>query len=131
MRRKSLFKFGQIGCASAFFFGHVVLHSGDEELHHKEPHTHPETPHFSQTSMTTTYATDSTATTTTTVGQCGEYDQFRDTFTIDHDYASNVVDPGDVFSIAVNLVTASSEVADVTVNCLQLRYYRKLKNSGV
>ncbi len=58
----------------------------------------------------------------TTVGASARYKQFRTTFTIDHDAASNVIDSLDLLSFALNLETDTSEVDDIIVNLMELRY---------
>ncbi len=58
----------------------------------------------------------------TTVGASARYKQFRTSFTIDYDAASNVIDSLDVLSFALNLETDTSEVDDIILNLMELRY---------
>ncbi len=58
----------------------------------------------------------------TTVGASARYKQFKTTFTVDYDAASNVIDSLDVLSFALNLETDTSEVDDIILNLVELRY---------
>ncbi len=58
----------------------------------------------------------------TTVGASARYKQFKTTFTIDYDAASNVIDSLDLLSFAINLETDTSEVDDIILNLMELRY---------
>ncbi len=58
----------------------------------------------------------------TTVGASARYKQFRTSFTIDYDAVSNVIDSLDVLSFALNLETDTSEVDDIILNLMELRY---------
>jgi len=58
----------------------------------------------------------------TTVGASAQYKQFRAEFTIDWDYASNVVEVGDVIAIVINLETDTSEVDDIVVTSMEFYY---------
>ncbi len=58
----------------------------------------------------------------TTVGASARYKQFKTTFTIDYDAASNVIDSLDILSFALNLETDTSEVDDIILNLMELRY---------
>ena len=58
----------------------------------------------------------------TTVGASARYKQFTTSFTIDYDAASNVIDSLDVLSFALNLETDTSEVDDIILNLMELRY---------
>lgn len=57
-----------------------------------------------------------------TVGQSPQYKQFKTTFTIDYDDGSNPVDVDDLFSFRLNLETDTSEVDNIIVNFIILRY---------
>lgn len=48
----------------------------------------------------------------TTIGKAARYKQFKTTFTVDWDYASNVVEVGDVIRFLLNLETDTSEGSD-------------------
>ena len=61
----------------------------------------------------------------TTVGASARYKQFKTSFTIDYDAASNVIDSLDVLSFALNLETDTSEVDDIILNLIELRYATK------
>jgi len=56
-----------------------------------------------------------TLTPSNVVGACAQYTVFHQHFTINYDEASNVVDAGDVVSMALN-VLATSDVTDITIN---------------
>jgi len=58
----------------------------------------------------------------TTVGASARYKQFKTAFTIDYDAASNVIDSLDLLSFAINLETDTSEVDDIILNLMELRY---------
>ena len=58
----------------------------------------------------------------TTVGASARYKQFRMTFVIDFDATDNVIDSLDVLSFALNLETDTSEVDDIILNLMELRY---------
>ncbi len=58
----------------------------------------------------------------TTVGASARYKQFKTVFTIDYDAASNVIDSLDLLSFAINLETDTSEVDDIILNLMELRY---------
>ena len=58
----------------------------------------------------------------TTVGASARYKQFRTSFTIDFDATDNVIDSLDVLSFALNLETDTSEVDDIIINLMELRY---------
>ena len=58
----------------------------------------------------------------TTVGASARYKQFRTSFTIDFDAVSNVIDSLDILSFALNLETDTSEVDDIILNLMELRY---------
>ena len=58
----------------------------------------------------------------TTVGASARYKQFKSSFTIDYDAANNVIDTLDVLSFAINLETDTSEVDDIILNLMELRY---------
>ncbi len=58
----------------------------------------------------------------TTVGASARYKQFKTTFAIDYDAASNVIDSLDLLSFAINLETDTSEVDDIILNLMELRY---------
>ncbi len=61
----------------------------------------------------------------TTVGQSAQYKQFRTTFTVDFDAGGNVIDVLDVIAFALNLETDTSEVDDIIINIVELRYQMK------
>ncbi len=61
----------------------------------------------------------------TTVGASARYKQFKNTFTIDYDAVDNVIDSLDVLSFALNLETDTSEVDDIILNLMELRYATK------
>ncbi len=58
----------------------------------------------------------------TVVGQSAQYKQFKASFTIDFDAASNVVEAGDVLAIVLNLETDTSEVDDVVITSMEFYY---------
>jgi len=58
----------------------------------------------------------------TTVGASARYKQFMTSFTIDYDAASNVIDSLDILSFSLNLETDTSEVDDIILNLMELRY---------
>lgn len=58
----------------------------------------------------------------TVVGKSAQYKQFKATFTIDWDYAANVVEVGDIMSIVLNLETDTSEVDDIVVTSMEFYY---------
>ncbi len=58
----------------------------------------------------------------TTVGASAQYKQFKTSFTIDYDAASNVINSLDLLSFAINLETDTSEVDDIILNLMELRY---------
>jgi hypothetical protein len=58
----------------------------------------------------------------TTVGQSAQYKQFKATFTINWDYALNVVEAGDVIAVVLNLETDTSEVDDIVITSMELYY---------
>ncbi len=58
----------------------------------------------------------------TTVGASARYKQFKTTFTIDYDAVSNVIGSLDLLSFAINLETDTSEVDDIILNLMELRY---------
>lgn len=58
----------------------------------------------------------------TTVGASARYKQFKATFTVDFDSGGNVVDVLDVVAFALNLETDTSEVDDIIINLVELRY---------
>jgi hypothetical protein len=57
------------------------------------------------------------------VGKSAQYKQFKTTFTIDWDAASNVVEVGDKIAIVLNLETDTSEVDDIVVTDMSFYYY--------
>jgi len=60
-----------------------------------------------------------------TVGKVADHEQVNCTAVINFDEAGNVVEIGDKFSFILNLVTGTSEVADITLNHIHLRYLTK------
>ncbi len=58
----------------------------------------------------------------TIVGASAQYKQFKTSFTIDYDAANNVIDSLDLLSFAINLETDTSEVDDIILNLMELRY---------
>jgi len=58
----------------------------------------------------------------TTVGQSAQYKQFVAEFTIDHDLVSNVIDIDDIISFRLNLETDTSEVDNIIINFITIRY---------
>lgn len=63
-----------------------------------------------------------TVETVTTVGKSAQYKQFKASFTIDWDYAANVVEAGDIISLVLNLETDTSEVDDIVVTSMEFYY---------
>ena len=61
----------------------------------------------------------------TTVGKSARYKQFKATVAIDYVAGGNVIDALDVFSFVMNLETDTSEVDDIIVNLVELRYETK------
>ena len=57
-----------------------------------------------------------------TVGQSPQYKQFTTEFTVDYDAVSNVVDSDDIISFRLNLETDTSEVDNVIINFIGIRY---------
>jgi len=60
--------------------------------------------------------------TATVIGKSAQYKNFRATFTIDWNAASNVVEVGDVISLILNLETDTSEVDDVVITSMEFYY---------
>ncbi len=58
----------------------------------------------------------------TVVGASARYKQFKAAFTIDFDAIDNVIDVLDVLSFALNLETDTSEVDDIVIQLVELRY---------
>ncbi len=58
----------------------------------------------------------------TTVGASARYKQFKMTFAVDFDSGGNVIDALDVIVFALNLETDTSEVDDIIINLVELRY---------
>ncbi|KKN76450.1 hypothetical protein LCGC14_0369590 [marine sediment metagenome] len=58
----------------------------------------------------------------TVVGQSAQYKQFKATFAIAYDAGGNVIDALDVLSFVMNLETDTSEVDDIIINIVELRY---------
>ncbi len=58
----------------------------------------------------------------TVVGKSAQYKQFKASFTIDWDYAANVVEVGDVMSVILNLETDTSEVDDIVITSMEFYY---------
>jgi hypothetical protein len=58
----------------------------------------------------------------TVIGQSPRYKQFKVTFPIDYDYASNVVEIGDIISFRLNLETDTSEVDDIVISDMSFSY---------
>ena len=58
----------------------------------------------------------------TTVGKSARYKQFKMTFTVDFDAGGNVIDVLDTIAFALNLETDTSEVDDIIINIVELRY---------
>ena len=56
------------------------------------------------------------------VGQSPRYKQFVTTFVIDWDKVDNVFEPEDILALRLNLETDSSEVDDIIVNFMSLKY---------
>ena len=67
----------------------------------------------------------------TTVGKSARYKQFKMTFTVDYDSGGNVVDVLDIMAFALNLQTTPSEVDDIIINLVELRYQMKHPNLEV
>ena len=59
----------------------------------------------------------------TTVGASARYKQFKATFAVVFDSGGNVVDALDLLAFALNLETDTSEVDDIIVNLVELRYH--------
>ena len=68
--------------------------------------------------------TNKTQTTTheCTVGKIDDHEQCTCTILLNYDEVDNVIEAGDKFSFILNLVTATSEVADITINHIHIRY---------
>ena len=64
-----------------------------------------------------------------TVGQIDDHEQITCTLLVNYDEAGNVVDVGDKFTFVLNVVTGTSDVADITMNHIHIRY--KTKQVGV
>ena len=58
----------------------------------------------------------------TVVGQSAQYKQFDAEFTIDWDYADNVVDVGDIIAVVMNMETDTSECDDIVVTAMEFYY---------
>ncbi|KKL98329.1 hypothetical protein LCGC14_1825540 [marine sediment metagenome] len=58
----------------------------------------------------------------TVVGASARYKQFKAAFAIDFDAIDNVIDVLDVLSFALNLETDTSEVDDIVIQLVELRY---------
>ncbi len=58
----------------------------------------------------------------TIVGTAAQFTQFKATFTIDHDLGGNVVDVNDTFGFILNLETDTSEVDDIIINLIEVKY---------
>jgi hypothetical protein len=58
----------------------------------------------------------------TVIGKSAQYKQFKATFTIDWDYALNIVETGDVLSFVLNLETDTSEVDNVVITSMEFYY---------
>jgi hypothetical protein len=65
----------------------------------------------------------------TVVGKSAQYKQFKATFVIDWNYASNVVEVGDVISFVLNLETDTSEVDDIVITSME--YYYNTTHVGI
>jgi hypothetical protein len=63
-----------------------------------------------------------TITASTVIGKAAQYKQFEQAFTVDWDYAGNVVEVGDIIAMNLNLVTGTSEVDDVVVTAMEFYY---------
>ena len=61
----------------------------------------------------------------TTVGQSAQYKQFLTVFAVDFDSGGNVVDALDIIAFALNLQTTPSEVDNIIINLVELRYELK------
>jgi len=60
-----------------------------------------------------------------TVGKSPQFKQFKAEFTIDWDYADNVVEAADIFVFRLNLETDTSEVDDIIINYAEFKYHTK------
>ncbi|KKN78432.1 hypothetical protein LCGC14_0349640 [marine sediment metagenome] len=58
----------------------------------------------------------------TTVGASAQYKQYKTVFTIDHDGSGSEIASLDILSFALNLETDTSEVDDIILNLIELRY---------
>lgn len=58
----------------------------------------------------------------TIVGQSAQYKQFKAVFTVDWNYAGNVVEAGDILAMNLNLETDTSEVDDVVITGMSFYY---------
>jgi hypothetical protein len=58
----------------------------------------------------------------TVVGKSAQYKQFSASFTLDWDYAGNVIESGDVIALVLNLETDTSEVDDIVVTSMEFYY---------
>ncbi|KKN76891.1 hypothetical protein LCGC14_0365420 [marine sediment metagenome] len=67
----------------------------------------------------------------TTVGKSAQYKQFQTVFTVDYDAGGNVVEALDIMAFALNLETDTSEVDDIIINLVELRYQMKHPNLEV
>lgn len=59
------------------------------------------------------------------VGKAAQYKQFKATATLNWDLGGNVLEAGDVVSIAAGLVAASSEVTNIILNFAEFKYHTK------
>lgn len=72
--------------------------------------------------LTETVTKSQTVEVATVVGQSAQYKQFEADFTIDWDYALNVVEVGDTIRVILNLETDTSEVDNIIVNDASFYY---------
>lgn len=56
------------------------------------------------------------------VGQIDDHEQFACTLLVNYEEGGNVVQIGDKFTFIFNLITGTSEVADVTINHIHVKY---------
>jgi len=56
------------------------------------------------------------------VGQIDDHEQHVCTILLNYDEVDNVIEVGDKFNFILNLVTGTSEVADITINHIHIRY---------
>jgi hypothetical protein len=66
-----------------------------------------------------------------TVGACAQYDMFQASFTVDYDDGSNPVDASDTITAVLTMDAAASEVDNIIVNFVTIRYKTAKMNPEV